>query len=117
MQDALPCPRLGYFGVIDERLDLELLATPADHRPEWAVVMVGPVVKIDPRLLPQRANIHWPGMQPYDRLPYLLAGWDLCLMPIALNESTRFIRPTKTLKYRAGDKPALHQTRDRKSVV
>ena len=107
LQDALPRPRLGYFGVIDERLDLELVATIADEHPEWAVVMAGPVVKIDPRTLPQRANIHWLGMQPYERLPYLLAGWDLCLMPFALNEATRFISPTKTLEYMAGDKPVV----------
>ena len=69
MRDALPCPRLGYFGVIDERLDLELLATLADHDRDWAVITAGPVVKIDPRTLPQRANIHRPGMQPCDRLP------------------------------------------------
>ena len=107
LQDQLPRPRLGFFGVIDERLDLELVAAIADQHPEWAVVMAGPVVKIDPTLLPKRANIHWLGMQPYERLPHLLAGWDLCLMPFALNEATRFISPTKTLEYMAGDKPVV----------
>jgi glycosyltransferase involved in cell wall biosynthesis len=107
LQGGLRRPRLGFFGVIDERLDLELVATVADHHPEWAVVMAGPVVKIDPALLPQRPNIHWLGMQPYARLPYLLAGWDLCLMPFALNEATRFISPTKTLEYMAADKPVV----------
>lgn len=107
LQDHLPRPRLGFFGVIDERLDLELVAAVADQHPEWAVVMAGPVVKIDAALLPQRPNIHWLGMQPYERLPYLLAGWDLCLMPFALNEATRFISPTKTLEYMAGDKPVV----------
>jgi glycosyltransferase involved in cell wall biosynthesis len=107
LQDSLPRPRLGFFGVIDERIDLDLVAAVADQHPEWAVVMAGPVVKIDPQLLPQRPNIHWLGMQPYERLPYLLAGWDLCLMPFALNEATRFISPTKTLEYMAGDKPVV----------
>jgi glycosyltransferase involved in cell wall biosynthesis len=107
LQDALPHPRLGYFGVIDERLDLELVAAAADQHPEWALVMAGPVAKIDPGTLPRRPNIHWMGMQPYDRLPYLLAGWDVCLMPFALNEATRFISPTKTLEYMAGDKPVV----------
>ncbi len=107
LQDHLPHPRVGFFGVIDERLDLELVAAIADQHPEWAVVMAGPVVKIDPSQLPQRANIHYLGMQPYERLPYLLAGWDLCLMPFALNEATRFISPTKTLEYMAGDKPVV----------
>ena len=100
-------PLLGYFGVIDERLDAELLASLADAHPDWQIVMVGPVVKIDPHALPQHANIHWLGMQAYERLPYFLAGWDVGLMPFALNESTRFISPTKTLEYMAGEKPVV----------
>ena len=106
-QGALPRPRLGYFGVIDERMDLELLARLADARPQWQLVMVGPVVKIDPASLPRRHNIHWLGMQSYQVLPALMAGWDVCLMPFALNESTRFISPTKTLEYLAGEKPVV----------
>ena len=100
-------PRLGFYGVIDERLDLALLEAVAEARPDWQLVMAGPVVKIDPESLPRRPNIHWLGMQPYERLPYLVAGWDVCLMPFALNESTRFISPTKTLEYLAGEKPVV----------
>ena len=107
LQQGLARPRLGYFGVIDERLDLALIAALADADPGWSVVMVGPVVKIDPTSLPQRPNLHWLGMQPYERLPYLLAGWDVCLMPFALNDATRFISPTKTLEYMAGDRPVV----------
>lgn len=107
LQGALPHPRLGFFGVIDERLDLDLVAQVADAHPDGAVVMAGPVVKIDPAALPQRPNLHWLGLQPYDRLPHLLAGWDVALMPFALNESTRFISPTKTLEYMAGEKPVV----------
>ncbi len=107
LQGGLARPRLGYFGVIDERLDADLIAELADAHPEWQIVMAGPVVKTDSHRLPQRGNIHWLGMQPYERLPYLLAGWDLCVMPFALNESTRFISPTKTLEYMAGDKPVV----------
>lgn len=107
LQGALPRPRLGFYGVIDERLDLDLVAHLADARPGWQIVMVGPVVKIDPQRLPQRPNLHWLGMQDYETLPYLMAGWDLCLMPFAMNESTRFISPTKTLEYMAGKKPVV----------
>ncbi len=106
-QGGLPRPRLGFFGVIDERMDLDLLARLADARPEWQLVMVGPVVKIDAASLPRRRNIHWLGMQSYQTLPALMAGWDVCLMPFALNESTRFISPTKTLEYLAGEKPVV----------
>lgn len=107
LQGRLPRPRLGFYGVIDERLDLPLVAALADAQPEGSVVMAGPVVKIDPASLPRRRNLHWLGMQPYERLPYLLAGWDIALMPFARNDSTRFISPTKTLEYLAGEKPVV----------
>ena len=103
----LPRPRLGFFGVIDERFDLGLLAACAAARPHWSFVMVGPVVKIDPAQLPRLSNIHWVGMQAYETLPPLMAGWDVCLMPFALNASTRYISPTKTLEYMAGGKPIV----------
>ena len=100
-------PRLGFFGVIDERLDLDLVARLADADPAWQIVMVGPVVKIDAAALPRRANLHWLGQQPYSILPQLVAGWEVCLMPFALNESTEFISPTKTLEYMAAGKPVV----------
>lgn len=107
LQQALPPVRLGYYGVIDERLDISLVAALADAHPEWQIVMVGPVVKIDPATLPQRANIHWLGQQPYEALPQFLAGWDVCLMPFALNASTQFISPTKVLEYMAAQLPIV----------
>jgi UDP-galactopyranose mutase len=97
-------PRLGYYGVIDERIDLELLEQMADKHPEWQIVMVGPVVKIDPARLPRRANIHYIGQRDYRDLPAYLKGWDVCLLPFALNASTRYISPTKVLEYMAGQK-------------
>ena len=100
-------PRLGFFGVIDERFDAELITAIADAAPNWQLVMVGPVVKIDPSSLPQRANVHWLGQQPYEVLPHLVAEWDVCLLPFAQNESTRFISPTKTLEYMAAEKPIV----------
>jgi protoporphyrinogen oxidase/glycosyltransferase involved in cell wall biosynthesis len=107
LQENLPKPRLGYYGVIDERLDLTLIAALADAHPDWQIVMVGPVVKIDAASLPQRSNLHWFGQQPYAALPHFLAGWDLCLMPFALNASTRFISPTKVLEYMAAQLPIV----------
>jgi glycosyltransferase involved in cell wall biosynthesis len=106
-QAAIPRPRLGYFGVIDERIDLGLLAALADARPEWHIVMVGPVVKVDPAALPQRENLHYLGMKSYAELPAYLAGWDVALMPFARNEATRFISPTKTPEYLAGGRPVV----------
>jgi glycosyltransferase involved in cell wall biosynthesis len=106
-QRSLPRPRLGYFGVIDERIDLDLIAAVAKARPDWQIVMVGPVVKIDPATLPRRANIHYLGMKPYAELPSYLAGWDVALMPFARNEATRFISPTKTPEYLAGGRPVV----------
>jgi glycosyltransferase involved in cell wall biosynthesis len=106
-QAGIPRPRLGFFGVIDERMDLGLLEAVATARPEWHLVMIGPVVKIDPNTLPRALNIHYLGQRSYDELPAHLAGWDVALMPFALNESTRFISPTKTLEYLAGGKPVV----------
>jgi len=100
-------PRLGFFGVIDERFDAQLVAAVADAAPNWQLVMVGPIVKVDPASLPKRANIHWLGQQPYEVLPHLVAQWDVCLLPFARNESTRFISPTKTLEYMAAEKPIV----------
>ncbi len=104
---GLPHPRLGFYGVIDERLDLNLLREVADARPDWSLVMVGPLAKIRPEDRPQRPNIHYPGQQPYERLPQFLKGFDVCLMPFAMNEATRFISPTKTLEYMAAHKPIV----------
>jgi UDP-galactopyranose mutase len=101
---ALPSPRLGFYGVVDERFDIDLLARCADLRPAWQFCIVGPVVKIDPSMLPQRPNIHYQGQRPYRDLPAILAAWDVAVLPFARNESTRFISPTKTLEYLAADK-------------
>ncbi len=106
-QAVLPTPRLGYFGVIDERLDLQLIDALAAARPDWSIVMVGPVVKIDPATLPRRANLHWLGGRGYPELPAYLSGWSCALMPFARNEATRFISPTKTPEYLAGGKPVV----------
>lgn len=106
-QAKLACPRLGFFGVIDERLDTHLLAGVADARPEWQLIMVGPVVKIDPAELPRRENIHYLGRKPYDELPAYLANWQVAMMPFARNDSTRFISPTKTPEYLAAAKPVI----------
>lgn len=107
LQATLPHPRLGFYGVLDERLDLGLIDAVARARPEWQIVLVGPVVKIDPATLPRRANIHYFGQQPYESLPDFLAGWDVCLLPFALNAATRYISPTKTLEYMAAARPIV----------
>ncbi|CAN5812751.1 glycosyltransferase family 1 protein [soil metagenome] len=106
-QAGIPHPRLGFFGVIDERIDLSIVAGAADAHPEWQIIMLGPVVKIDPALLPRRPNIHYPGPRSYGELPAYLAGWDVCLLPFARNDATRFISPTKTLEYMAAERPIV----------
>jgi UDP-galactopyranose mutase len=106
-QEDLPRPRLGFYGVLDERFDTELLDKVAEMRPDWQFVMVGPVVKIAPEDLPKRPNIHYLGGKTYAELPAYLSGWDVALMPFAMNESTQFISPTKTPEYLAGGKPVV----------
>ena len=106
-QSSIPHPRLGFFGVIDERFDSELLSQVAEKRPDWQFVMIGPIVKIDPASLPQHPNIHYLGPKKYNELPDYLAGWDIALLLFARNESTRFISPTKTPEYLAAGKPVI----------
>jgi protoporphyrinogen oxidase len=106
-QDELARPRLGFYGVIDERFDTQLVAALAAAHPEWQVVLAGPVIKIEQGQLPRAPNIHYLGKQPYEALPELLAGWDVCLLPFALNEATRFISPTKVLEYMAAELPVV----------
>ncbi|PTY07242.1 glycosyltransferase family 1 protein [Opitutaceae bacterium EW11] len=100
-------PVLGYFGVIDERIDYDLLAKLADARGDWHIVMVGPTAKVDPKEFPQRPNLHWIGARSYEQLPALTKGFSACLMPFALNAATEYINPTKALEYMAAGKPVV----------
>jgi UDP-galactopyranose mutase len=106
-QAYIPHPRLGFFGVVDERMDFDLLLQLSAARPDWHLVIVGPVVKIDPSVLPVAANIHYLGPKQYDELPSYLAGWDVALLLFARNDATRFISPTKTPEYLAAGKPVV----------
>lgn len=106
-QAMIPGPRFGFFGVIDERMDLQLLDGIARLRPNWHFIVIGPVVKIDPSSLPNQTNVHWLGKKAYDELPSYLAFWDVAIMPFARNESTRFISPTKTPEYLAAGRPVV----------
>jgi glycosyltransferase involved in cell wall biosynthesis len=100
-QAVIPRPRIGYCGVIDERIDIELLAEIAQQRPDWQLIMLGPHVKIDPARLPRHPNIHYLGLKSYAELPSYMSGWDAAILPFARNASTRFISPTKTPEYLA----------------
>ncbi|HTM01031.1 MAG TPA: glycosyltransferase [Candidatus Omnitrophota bacterium] len=106
-QARFPHPRLGFLGVIDDRMDLDILRHLAAQRPRWTFVMVGPVAKIERSALPWGANLRYMGQQPYHDLPGYLAGWDVCIVPFARNDATRFNSPTKVLEYMAADRPIV----------
>ncbi len=106
-QQHIPHPRIGFFGVIDERMNIDLVAQVAGQKPDWHFIMIGPVVKIDPASLPRPHNIHYLGGKTYQELPTYLSGWDIAMIPFALNESTRFISPTKTPEYLSAGKPVI----------
>ena len=106
-QAAIPFPRIGFYGVVDERLNIELVNEIASLRPDWHFVIIGPVVKIDSATLPRRDNIHYLGGKNYNELPAYLGGWNVAMMPFALNRSTKYISPTKTPEYLAGGKPVV----------
>jgi UDP-galactopyranose mutase len=106
-QRALPRPRIGFFGVIDERMDIDLVAGVAERRPDWHLILIGPTCKIDPATLPSHDNIHYLGMKAYQQLPEYLGGWDVAMLPFARNDATRFISPTKTPEYLAAGCPVV----------
>jgi glycosyltransferase involved in cell wall biosynthesis len=106
-QAHIPHPRFGFFGVVDERFDIDLLDKVAKAKPDWHFVILGPVVKIDPATLPTHANIHYLGGKKYEELPAYIAGWDIATILFGMNESTKFISPTKTPEYLAAGKPVI----------
>jgi hypothetical protein len=106
-QKHIPTPRLGFYGVIDERFDIQLVQELAVLRPDLHQIFIGPIVKIDSNELPQAPNIHYLGARHYKELPAYLAQWDIAIMPFALNDSTRYISPTKTPEFLAGGKPVI----------
>jgi UDP-galactopyranose mutase len=106
-QKNIPGPKLGFYGVIDERFDIDLVKEMAEKRPDWHFILLGPVVKIDPATLPQLPNLHFLGGKSYDELPQYVSGWDVALIPFLLNEATQFISPTKTPEYLAAGVPVV----------
>jgi len=106
-QSQIGFPRIGFFGVIDERMDIELVGEVAQLKQEWQFIFIGPVVKIDPANLPKSSNVHYLGMKSYKELPQYISNWNVAMLPFALNESTKFISPTKTPEYLASGKPVV----------
>ena len=106
-QAHIPHPRFGFFGVIDERMDIDLIANVAEAKPDWHFIIIGPVVKINPDSLPRLSNIHYIGSKSYQQLPHYIANWDIAIIPFAMNESTKYISPTKTPEYLAAGKPVI----------
>ncbi len=106
-QAHIPHPRFGFYGVIDERFDIDMIEQAAKAKPDWHFILIGPVVKIDPATLPRFDNIHYLGGKSYNELPYYLSSWEVAMIPFALNESTRFISPTKTPEYLAAGIPVI----------
>ena len=106
-QEAIPHPRIGFYGVVDERFNIELLRSVAEQRRDWHFIVIGPTAKIDPASLPTNKNIHFIGMRDYKELPAYLAGWDVAMMPFELNEATKYISPTKTPEFLAAGKPVV----------
>ena len=98
---------LQFSGVVDERMDYDLVAALADDRPDGHIVIIGPMTKIDVSRLPHRRNLHWLGGRDYAQLPAYVKGFDVCLMPFALNEATEYINPTKALEYMATGRPIV----------
>ncbi len=106
-QSGIGQPRFGFYGVIDERFDIDLIKEVAERKPDWHFIIIGPVVKIDHEILPKLNNLHYLGGKRYDELPAYLAGWDVATIPFLRNDSTKYISPTKTPEYLAAGKPVI----------
>jgi glycosyltransferase involved in cell wall biosynthesis len=106
-QAAIARPRIGYFGVVDERIDFDLIDAVAGLRPDWQFVFVGPIVKVSDDSVPRGANIHWMEVRDYRTLPAYISGWDVAIMPFAHNDATRFISPTKGPEYLVAGRPVV----------
>jgi len=106
-QENIPYPRLGFFGVLDERFDINLIREVAQRKPDWNFIFLGPVIKVDLDDLPHNKNIHYLGSKSYSELPAYISGWDIALIPFAINEATKYISPTKTPEYLAAGKPVI----------
>lgn len=106
-QERIPRPRIGFFGVVDERMDFVLLEEVARRKPQWHFVMIGPVMRSSRNAVPKLPNIHWLGRKTYDELPEYASGWDLTMLPYAHNKVTRYVNPTKTAEYLASGKPVI----------
>ena len=106
-QASISGPKIGFYGVIDERFDIPLIEAIADARPDWNIILIGPVVKIDPSILPTRSNIFYLGAKSYQQLPLYLSGWDVAMVPFLIDESTRFVSPTKTPEYLCAGRPVV----------
>lgn len=110
---ALPAgPRLGFIGAVSGyKLDLELLARLARHRPDCQLVLIGRVGEGDPstdlQQLQGLANVHLLGPRPYALLPDYLRGFDLALLPCPINAYTRSMFPMKFFEYVAAGVPVL----------
>ncbi|RYG63002.1 glycosyltransferase family 1 protein, partial [bacterium] len=100
-------PILGYFGVVDERMDYDLIAKLSEANPAWNIAIIGPTAKVNPDDFPRAANIHWLGGRDYSELPSYTKAFDVALMPFALNEATEYINPTKALEYMATATPII----------
>jgi glycosyltransferase involved in cell wall biosynthesis len=105
--DFMHRPVLGWFGVVDERVDYAMVGEMARMRPDWSFAMVGPVVKVDPNLLPHSPNLFWLGGRDYQQLPNYCAAFDVNMMCFAINAATQYINPTKGLEYMATGKPIV----------
>jgi glycosyltransferase involved in cell wall biosynthesis len=106
-QSAIKGVKIGFYGVIDERFDIDLIEELANERPEWQFILIGPVVKIEQDSLPKNQNIHYLGHKSYKELPEYLSHWEIAMIPFLLNESTEFISPTKTPEYLSAGVPVV----------
>ena len=104
--NTIPKPRVGYFGLYDDRSDHELLSEVAQRMPDFSFVITG---KVESDSLRQKRipNIYFTGAIPYGELPAMVKGWEALMLPYVINELTEAISPLKLKEYLATGKPIV----------
>ena len=98
--EGLPIPIIGFWGLIHEWIDIDLIYHVASQRPQWSFVLIGKV-GVDCSSLKKLSNVHLLGVRSYDTLPAFAKGFAVGIMPFKINRLTENVNPIKLREYLA----------------
>lgn len=109
---AIPSPVIGYVGAVNNKLDYELLTVIARARPDWSLVLVGPIsnqanARLEQFVRNHSANVYLLGQRDVTEVPYYIQACDVCLLPYCQDSYTQNIDSLKLYEYLACEKPIV----------